>query len=107
MILLAIAAIANALMDATAHGLRWTLPPTHFFGKQSWRRKYKNHDPAQGPAFPLSTTALVFLTDGWHLCKTIMLLAIFIAGSEHWYQVLGLYVGWSIVFEISYRLLRG
>ncbi len=35
----------------------------------SWRRKYKNGIPEDGPRFFLSTTTLVFLTDGWHLMK--------------------------------------
>ena len=33
----------------------------------SWRNKYKNGDPAQGPKFPFSTTALVWTTDFKHL----------------------------------------
>lgn len=33
----------------------------------SWTNKYKNNDPAQGPKFPLSTTALVWTTDFKHL----------------------------------------
>ena len=40
--------------------------------KESWKRKYKNQDQAQGPAFFLSTTLLVFLTDAWHLFQTLM-----------------------------------
>lgn len=37
----------------------------------SWRRKYKNGIPESGPKFFLSTTVLVFLTDGWHLVNWI------------------------------------
>ena len=39
----------------------------------SWKNKYKGGDPDNGPAFFLSTTALVFLTDGWHLFKFLYL----------------------------------
>lgn len=35
-------------------------------GKQSWTNKYKNNDPAQGPAYFGSTTFLVALTDAPH-----------------------------------------
>lgn len=36
----------------------------------SWRNKYKNGDPAQGPKFFGSTSALVFTTDGYHALRT-------------------------------------
>lgn len=41
--------------------------------KVSWKNKYKNKDPKQGPKFPGSTGAFVFTTDGWHLFQFIML----------------------------------
>ena len=46
----------------------------------SWRNKWRNGDPKQGEAFPLSSTALVATTDAWHCAKSLwidcMLLAI-------------------------------
>lgn len=36
----------------------------------SWKGKYKNGDPAQGPAFFGSTTFLVWTTDRYHLFRT-------------------------------------
>lgn len=36
----------------------------------SWKNKYQNGDPAQGPKFFASTTALVFTTDGYHALRT-------------------------------------
>lgn len=36
----------------------------------SWRNKYKNGDPAQGPKFYGSTSALVFTTDAYHALRT-------------------------------------
>ena len=39
--------------------------------KISWRNKYKNGDPKQGDKFLLSSSSLVFITDSWHLSKTI------------------------------------
>ena len=37
----------------------------------SWKNKYKNGDPKQGPKFSFSTTLLVGLTDGWHFFKLL------------------------------------
>lgn len=39
----------------------------------SWRNKYKNGDPAQGPRFPFSTTLLVWLTDLFHFARSVPL----------------------------------
>jgi hypothetical protein len=38
----------------------------------TWKNKYKNRDPEQGPAFPGSTTWLVWVTDAWHFFQMIM-----------------------------------
>jgi hypothetical protein len=35
----------------------------------SHTNKYKNHNPKLGPKFLLSTNALVWVTDGYHLCN--------------------------------------
>lgn len=40
-----------------------------FWGAESWKRKYKNGDPAQGAKFPGSTGLLVFITDAPHALK--------------------------------------
>ena len=42
-----------------------------FDPRRSWRNKYKNGDPDQGPKFPLSTSALIFVTDQYHLNQFI------------------------------------
>lgn len=36
----------------------------------SWKNKYKNNDPAQGPKFVGSTNVFVFTTDAYHLLRT-------------------------------------
>lgn len=41
--------------------------PRWYNPNESWKNKYKNGDPAAGPKFPLSTTALVAMTDQYHL----------------------------------------
>lgn len=43
----------------------------------SWKNKYQNGDPAQGPRFFLSTTWLVSLTDAWHTFKLFRNVLIF------------------------------
>lgn len=60
---------------------------------QSWYNKYKNHDPAQGPAFPGSTGPLVWTTDLYHLLRTMekttlaITISIKIGGKKQkWYQ---------------------
>ena len=42
----------------------------------SWKNKYKNGDVKQGRKFYGSMTFLVFITDGWHLFKSLMLLCL-------------------------------
>jgi len=70
LILILIAGIANGLMDAI--NFHDVLDGKKFWDiDTSWLRKYKDNDPSKGSKFWLSTTALVFLTDGWHLLKTI------------------------------------
>lgn len=41
--------------------------PQWFWPQQSFKNKYKDGDPDKGAKFPLSTSALVFLTDQYHL----------------------------------------
>ena len=45
--------------------------PQFWDNSLSWRNKYRNGDPAQGAKFPLSTTVLVWTTDGYHLSRMI------------------------------------
>jgi hypothetical protein len=50
----------------------------------SSKNKYKNGEKAQGSAFPFSTNALVWITDGYHLmnflANNILFLALGLAG---------------------------
>jgi len=73
----------------------------------SWRRKYKKGDPNQGPRFFLSTTVLVFITDGWHFVKwlnnrftdlIILIVSINFLKSEL-YQ--------SLLLIIAYNIIKG
>jgi hypothetical protein len=109
--------------------------PYGFFGRESWRRKYKRfqlynsgdmYDFYPNPnnwyyrlfkikykeAFPLSATTLVFVTDGYHLVQWIMLKALFLLialhtdGSVNWYIFFGAWAVWSIMFNIVYISLK-
>lgn len=44
----------------------------------SWKNKWKNGNRSEGEAFPLSSTVLVFLTDGWHLFQFGFLTSMFL-----------------------------
>ena len=45
--------------------------PLFWNPRYSWTNKYLHHNPTAGPRFPLSTTALVWLTDGKHLMDAL------------------------------------
>ena len=45
-----------------------------WFPRLSANNKYKNGDRTQGAAFPLSTTVLVGLTDGYHMTNSIAII---------------------------------
>lgn len=86
-----------------------------FFGVDSWKRKYKNGDVAQGEKFPLSTSLFVFLTDGWHCTNTIQIfsqlagfyiaLNLNITPSIAIYYCLGYWIIRTIVFHIFFTYL--
>ena len=81
-----IAAISNAIMDKLAHHYKRSI-----FAKRknqawwdpniSWKNKYKNLDPKQGPKFWGATTIFVFTTDAWHFFKWILLGMLPVPGS--------------------------
>ena len=86
LIFMILAGILNATMDVVIY--RWDKSffkkklskYSQFFNpKESWRNKYKSGVPALGEKFPFSTSALVFLTDWWHLAKCLMILCISLA----------------------------
>lgn len=60
----------NETLEFNWHGFAAVFPkanPKWFYPQQSFKNKYKEGDPAKGARFPLSTSALVFLTDQYHL----------------------------------------
>ena len=79
----------------------------------SWKNKYKNGDPKQGPKFPFSITLLVGLTDAWHFFKLLRNLFIFIGVlflalpiNSFWICILWVALArivFGLSFTISYR----
>lgn len=78
------AGISNAVQDTLVHHYSTSIFPQNqqettlgagpiFWNPElSWKNKYTDWDGGiRTPRFPLSTTALVFLTDAWHLFQFI------------------------------------
>jgi hypothetical protein len=81
----------------------------------SCNNKYKNGDPAQGEAFPMSTTVFVWTTDGYHLTRaarnTCLMagLTFKLGEKQKWYEYLlefiAYYITFTLGFNITYELL--
>ena len=129
LLLLLTAAMANAVMDTLQFHYSQSIFPqqereTFLSGDRqfwdpnlSWRNKYVDWPNNKSPAFPGATGPLVFLTDGWHLAKFIMLTALELAillplmrlFRRPWYWALGALVVVKFVFggvfELFYAFL--
>jgi hypothetical protein len=69
----------NETLEFNWHGFAAVFPkanPQWFWPQKSFQNKYKDGDPDKGAKFPLSTSALVFLTDQYHLNNFIQRSAI-------------------------------
>ncbi|NOT52832.1 MAG: hypothetical protein HOP10_16365 [Chitinophagaceae bacterium] len=69
----------NETLEFNWHGFAAVFPkasPQWFWPQKSFTNKYKDNDPEKGAKFPLSTSALVFLTDQYHLNNFIQRSAI-------------------------------
>lgn len=71
-----------------------------FWGINSWTRKYKGYGTE--PKFPGSTTFLVFLTDGYHLCQALAMVFLslsfgFLIGD--WRYGAG---AWAVIHTVHY-----
>lgn len=126
--LVVLAGACNGVMDALQFHYSKTgfLEESTFWNPEiSWKNKYRGGDPSNGPAFFLSTTVLVFLTDGWHLFKFlyfgfiraafVVLLAelfpvrftgefkflfwAFVWGVLSWVQAAGFHLTYSLIFK--------
>lgn len=78
--------------------------------KISWKNKYKNGVAALGERFPGSTTIFVFLTDWWHMAKTLMVIC-FTLGIVFYSPIFGIidfllyYIIFSVTFEVFYSYI--
>lgn len=112
--LLTIAALGKAIMDACAHGVFAGHP---FLDETiAWHRKWKWTEVGTiaGERFLGSSTVFSFVTSGWHLSQFIFLNAII--GSVFFYDGITrssvadfviVSVGFRVVFEATYRILKG
>lgn len=90
--------------------------PQFWDNSLSWRNKYRNGDPSQGAKFPLSTTALAWTTDGYHLSRmirnTTMIIGLTITLNEplrkwYYYIIEGVvyYIIYTTGFNLSYDII--
>lgn len=114
------AAFLNANMDSLAHhysdsfAFRYDLDKQFWDPAVSWKNKYIDFNPAFGKIkiklIFIDIDKPIFLTDGWHLLKAIMLLSIFLSSAvwfpvKFWLKLLlliALAALWWIVFELTY-----
>jgi hypothetical protein len=115
----ALAAASNAVMDTLQFRYersvfaRWESCRQWLDPQVSWRNKWKNGDPQQGEAFPLSSTALVAVTDAWHLAKSVMLFSLAVAIVAPFTRLIRLrwpawvlvVLGMKLVFGLVFELL--
>lgn len=125
-LLLLVAGVSNGIMDTLQFHYGKSLFPKvegetllgqdrEFWDPEiSWKNKYRDYDAGdKRPAFWLSTTALVFLTDAWHLFQFIMLsafqLAIIIPFLYFlrikWYWALPALIPAKALFGIAFTLM--
>lgn len=87
LILIIFAAILNAAMDtlnaryhrSVFYNGKWPMFNKFTNPASSWQNKWKGGNRDNGELFFGSSTFLVWLTDAWHLFKTLMLLCFSIA----------------------------
>lgn len=110
--LILIAAICKAVSDTLADHYGHSIFRGSWWDKStSWRNKWKNGDPANGEAFPGSSTVLVFTTDAWHLFNMVQYTAFFLAVVLYqpvfswWVDFLIGRVAFGLVFELFYKWL--
>jgi hypothetical protein len=73
----------------------------------SWRNKYRGLSPYLGPKFIGSTTIFVFVTDAWHLFKSIKLNSLFFGVAFISMEMLGEF-NWGIIcLTVAARVVYG
>ena len=124
LIFLSLAAICNAIMDTLQFHFydsifekdiktssKWN---QYWNPNISWRNKYINGEVAWGRKKILNIINYpVFLTDGWHLFKSLMLSFLFLSiftfniKLDYWYYLPVLFIVyktvWGMIFELFYK----
>jgi len=115
-LLIILSGICKGIQDQTMFhwGLSWTKYLKGLFWNPliSWKNKYKNGDPKQGPKFWGSTTLLVGFTDAWHLFgsvsriidRTIVVLVYASLTDHNWFIYILLWIGLFIFYTIGFKL---
>lgn len=113
-LLLGLAGLLRACHDALTHspgkGKLARLGPW-WDSATSWKRKYKNGDKTQGPAYPGATSWLIGFSDAWHASNTISWgvydAAFVLAAWQHlaWWALVPVAVR-RVVFAPVYQWLR-
>jgi len=70
----------------------------------SWKNKWKDGQKANGERFIFSSTALVFITDGWHLFQFFKLTFFYLAIALPLLQLFGLSLWWAGLAIIPFRM---
>lgn len=100
----------NGLMDAVSFHSKLAKYSFWKF-EESWKKKYKEGEPKKGRKFFGSRTIFVFLTDGWHLTKSLMKFCFLIAIIIHnpiysWYIELPiLWISFQLGFHLTYTII--
>lgn len=111
------AAASNAVMDTLSFRYSQSILPQDAARRQwwdpaeSWKNKWAGGDPKHGEAFPLSSTALVSLTDAWHFFKgaTIfcLLVAIILPFTKFfawpWPAWVGVFIGLKLLYGFVFE----
>jgi len=73
----------------------------------SWHNKWKDGERSHGEAFPLSSTALVPLTDAWHLAKSVTIFCLILAVVAPFTLVFELRWPWWLGVIFGLQLIYG
>ena len=108
-------AVCNAIMDVLqfrySTSVFKSMSAAYWDPKLSWKNKWKNGNSNEGENFIGSSTIFVFMTDAWHLAKSLMLLFICLA-IVFYSPMFGLIIDFLIIrvligltFELFWRIL--
>lgn len=110
-------AASNAVMDALSFRYDSSIFPQDAARRQwwdpadSWRNKWAGGDPKQGEAFPLSSTALVSVTDAWHFFKGVTIFCVLAAiilpftklFAWPWPMWIGVFIGLKLLYGLGFE----